>query len=916
MSVEAPPRPSPSGPAGVPPAAPPGTVRRAPSRTLLAAETAVVGLGLVTAVTYWRVFTGWAFAPTLVVAAIASALLAIGMRRSGWRLIPSATVSVVAGAVAVGLLRYPGTTVWGVLPTRATWVAAVADLRDAWAQFDVVEAPVPAEGGFLLAALVATWVAAFVADTFAFRARVGFETIVPHAVPFVFVTALAADRMRLLAAALFFCAALVTLLLHRTWGQEAAAGWLSTRPHGVVGDLLGRALLLLVTAAVLAAGFGPRLPLATGDRLFDVTPGSGGGGGSRVTLSPLVDIRGRIAGQSLTEAFTVVSSVPAYWRLTSLDEFTGEIWRAENEFRPTRGPLPSPPDRAGREVTQVFTITGLTGIWLPAAATPVRIEGIDGVSYDPQSASLVTQDDTASGTRYAVTSLLPGHTPEELRAADGPVPEAIARRYLQLPADFPEEFRAEALRIAGAAGTTYDRALTLQNHFRANFRYDLSFRQGHDENAIAQFLRERRGYCEQFAGTFAAFARALGIPSRVAVGFTAGERLAADRYRVLGKHAHAWPEVWIAGVGWVAFEPTPQRGAPGAESYTGVPAQQVDDVAEDDPTTTPTTVAPGGPTTTTVPEIFPGGTLPDDIALPGIDVPTGGQLPTTGSDGGWAGTLARTLVTLTALAALWGVGVPAMRAARRQRRRQRHLALLVVLRREARLGPHHNVLPATGSRWPGSRPPRRCPGPGCHPVRRRRPWSTPIGSGPTRSSTVRRSVRWPRRSAPHGTAPISCPRTGPQPPTRWPRRYQHTSIRSRRPGCGGVSGGIPGTSSSAGADRRTGRPPRAPDHPSLRRNRLRIRSPAEPKLKRAVFIDVVICCMPARPSLRALRSITKAAASMARNPAKAITKWICSVTRRNARPATNPSAAHLMFRNAWRYSVVWLTVSANAGSLS
>ena len=74
-------------------------------------------------------------------------------------------------------------------------------------------------------------------------------------------------------------------------------------------------------------------------------------------------------------------------------------------------------------------------------------------------------------------------------------------------------------------------------------------------------------------------ARSRGIPARVAVGFTPG-RVDADsdgtRYIVRGRNAHAWPEVWINQAGWVPFEPTPGRGAPGAEEWTGVPEQQDD----------------------------------------------------------------------------------------------------------------------------------------------------------------------------------------------------------------------------------------------------------------------------------------------------------------------------------------------------
>ncbi len=106
----------------------------------------------------------------------------------------------------------------------------------------------------------------------------------------------------------------------------------------------------------------------------------------------------------------------------------------------------------------------------------------------------------------------------------------------------------------------------------------------------------RRGYCEQFAGTYAAFARSIGLPARVAVGFTPGE-LTDGVYVVRGQHAHAWPEVWFEGIGWVPFEPTPGRGAPGAQSYTFVEPQQ--STEGDSPSSSATTAVPGGASAST-----------------------------------------------------------------------------------------------------------------------------------------------------------------------------------------------------------------------------------------------------------------------------------------------------------------------------
>ena len=68
---------------------------------------------------------------------------------------------------------------------------------------------------------------------------------------------------------------------------------------------------------------------------------------------------------------------------------------------------------------------------------------------------------------------------------------------------------------------------------------------------------------EYFAGAMALMIRYLGVPARVAVGFSSGTY---DTHRgvwtVTDHEAHAWVEAWFKGYGWLPFDPTPGAGRP------------------------------------------------------------------------------------------------------------------------------------------------------------------------------------------------------------------------------------------------------------------------------------------------------------------------------------------------------------------
>jgi transglutaminase-like putative cysteine protease len=213
--------------------------------------------------------------------------------------------------------------------------------------------------------------------------------------------------------------------------------------------------------------------------------------------------------------------------------------------------------------TRVSTVKGYVQQWLPMPypATSVLVDG--NWRYEPEGRTLVGADpgQTAGGLHYTVNSLSLKPDAQQLRAA-APVPSDIGKTYLSLPKDFPQVVRDDATTVTKGAATPYDKAVALQDWFTTTggFSYNTQVRADTGSNAMVDFLRNRQGFCVHFAGTMAAMARSLGIPARVSIGFTPGTKQSDGSWLVGTKDAHAWPELYFSGVGWIRFEPTPGRG--------------------------------------------------------------------------------------------------------------------------------------------------------------------------------------------------------------------------------------------------------------------------------------------------------------------------------------------------------------------
>ncbi len=531
---------------------------------------ALVLLDLVAAACIGRLFTSLSSIGPILLAVLAGHTLAVVCRFRRLSVPSTAAATVALGVVLMAWLGAPGET-WLGIPSPDALRAIADGLSDARRDFATAVAPTPVTPGFTMACVFACSTLAVLADWGAFRIGATVEAAVPAFTAFVFAAVLGTSAHRS-AAALAFCgAALIWFVAHNATIIAKTKPWFTGTMTGG-RKALARGGIGIGAIAIVGALVGLALPFAQDPPA--VAWRNRGQSQARTTVSPLVDIRTRLVARSDVVAFTVATDLRAYWRLTSLDLFDGRIWSSRGSYKEVKPA--SLLNHPGKRTRQHFTIRNLTSIWLPAAYQPGTTPNIEDISYDKDSEAFITDADTSDNLDYDVQSVVRSPTAESLRAA---LPRKVDTSQFVLPRDVDPQVALLAADITRNAPTPYDKALAIQQFFRSGrFTYDLSVGPGHGGDDVVRFLfNTKRGYCEQFAGTFAVLARLAGLPTRVAVGFTAGDRDATTGELVVRElNAHAWPEVFLGSAGWVAFEPTPGRGIPGGEAYTGQADSQAD----------------------------------------------------------------------------------------------------------------------------------------------------------------------------------------------------------------------------------------------------------------------------------------------------------------------------------------------------
>ncbi|OUC96543.1 transglutaminaseTgpA domain-containing protein [Streptosporangium minutum] len=527
-----------------------------------------------------------------------------------WLVPPAQLVAVWIYLTAV----FTGDKAWiGLVPTKESVLGLAKLLGTGFADIQRFAAPVPSSAGITLLTCGGVGLIAILVDLLASRLHRAALTGLPLLALFTVPAAVASEPI---AGPMFVIAALGYLGLLAADGRERITHWgravlvrrapsfVAPKPASDAGTLRLSGKRIGFTAIVLAILLPALLPTLEPNPLFGFGVGNGKGkGGNSISIpNPIVNLRGQLSlpTNSTVLTYTGSDSFPRYLRLYSLDIFDGEQWtmtaQGRSEDRLSEGPMPPAPGQdMSLPVTEATTKIQVSDrirdplefLPLPYPASRIRIEG----DWRPDRDTLMvfSTQDSAVGLAYEVVTREPKPTAETLKAAP-PAPPEINERYLQLPENLPPEIRDLARQVTERGSSRYEQAIQLQEFFtkEGGFTYSLAT-QGHNGPALTEFLlRARTGYCEQFAASMAVLARVLGIPARVAIGYTGGSN-ASGAWQVRTHDSHAWPELYFEGAGWLRFEPTPTGGAgQGSATVPIYTRPELTTTGGDEPAATPT----------------------------------------------------------------------------------------------------------------------------------------------------------------------------------------------------------------------------------------------------------------------------------------------------------------------------------------
>jgi transglutaminase-like putative cysteine protease len=260
-----------------------------------------------------------------------------------------------------------------------------------------------------------------------------------------------------------------------------------------------------------------------------------------------------------------------YWRGLTYDRYTDRGWSTEYagrvKYAAGEAAIPDPAPHRQWLRQKVHRVGDESGLLYVAGALATAEREFRVAWRLPPGEEMEAGDAYGAlieADTYRADSLLPVVGEADLRAAGQDYPAWVVERYWALPDSVPDRVLALARDLTATERTPYDRALAIERYLR-RFPYTLDLPSPPaDRDVVDYFLFDlQQGYCDYYATAMVVLARAAGLPARLVTGYAAGTYEAEARYVVTEADAHAWPEVYFPGYGWIEFEPT--AGLPAIE---------------------------------------------------------------------------------------------------------------------------------------------------------------------------------------------------------------------------------------------------------------------------------------------------------------------------------------------------------------
>lgn len=494
-------------------------------------------------------------------------------------------VVVVAAGTALRAVRTPGPLIWlgqvfvllclmvtlftssgflVVLPGPSAWHDLGLVFGQAGTDIQNGVPPVNADQAILCLIVMSIGLVAVAVDTLAVTAKVpaaaGLILLCVYAVPASLDDELLPWWSFVLGAAAFT----VMLAVDGVQRHQAWRGKLGLPAVATTG--VAPATVAVTAVATLLALFigGTFTLIGTVGRL----PGSdnGNGGTGQLGIKPFTVLQGMLGQRGTTELFDVTGlpNSPPYLQALTLPTYTSSKgWEADTQMPAgvaANGSLPEAPGASSSDRTNKITITGVNwqDVWLPVFGMPKKLQDVaSGYRYDSQSGIVYSLNSHRPGT-YTETADLTVPTQAELEAA-GEDYGRVDPKYSKI-SGVDKRVTQLAQQITGNDITELDKVQAVDNYFHdsANdFTYSTQTAKPVTGDPLVDFLfYGKTGFCEQYASAMGVMLRAVGIPTRLAIGFTDGYG-SGGHQTITSQDAHAWVQAFFPSYGWVNFDPTP-----------------------------------------------------------------------------------------------------------------------------------------------------------------------------------------------------------------------------------------------------------------------------------------------------------------------------------------------------------------------